>query len=229
MNCKKETNQSVDGSSNSVEEKLNFKNRLYITASSLKIRSEPNLKATSVGTLEKGDSIRITEEGGEEIEVEGNKGKWGKITVGDKTGWIFLGFVSNKPPQLISDAEVERITRNYNREVEKCEIEEKREYEKHKNDPSYQSCAICGCDVKTSDSLNNDKGCKEYKLNEIAELGKQKGEQRLSHSLFQEYNDKYCLESYMNYQSQCSVTELGKEFMRISQIIEDEYMQKNPK
>lgn len=218
-NCKKETSNTGNPQMEMKEDKLNFQNRLYVTASSLKIRTEPNLKANSLGTLSKGDSIRVLEEGGEEVSVEDKTAKWGKVTIGESTGWIYLGFISNEPPNLLSEKEIENITRNYERDYDICNKEEERLREQHKNDPSYQSCTICGCGSATSESVNNDRGCTQKKLDEVIELAKRKGETSLSYDLFKEYGDMYCESAFRNTGSQCVTTKIN--FMKLNKELEE--------
>lgn len=81
--CKKQESSSDTGTANNgfAQNKsngLDTSKRVYVTASSLKVRTEPDLKAGYAGLLEKGDSFRVIEESESSITVDdGISGKWG--------------------------------------------------------------------------------------------------------------------------------------------------------
>ncbi len=186
--------------------------RWYVTANSLKVRTEPNLKSKTVGLLEKGDSVEILEETTETITVESITSNWGKVSVKGFTGWVFKGFLSKTPPDLVSKKEAIEITKEYDQIVKKCEIEEEK---LRKKDPEYQNCDPCGCGYPTTESIQNDRGCKQYKLDEIAKIAKKDGYKfnggmSSSFSSYVEfYGDSYCLAAYNNSWSQCPNSEIN--------------------
>ena len=215
--CKKQESSSDTGTANNgfAQNKANgldTSKRVYVTASSLKVRTEPDLKAGTVGLLEKGDSFRVIEESESSITVDdGISGKWGRVSVKNLNGWVFLGYVSNEPPELLTEAEIKKINEEYDTVVRKCEEADELARQK---DPEFQSCSPCGCDVETSDSKNRDKGCKPYKLREIAKLAREKGEKidpssSSSIKYFEEYGDAYCTDAFRTKFAQCSGTNLS--------------------
>jgi hypothetical protein len=177
--------------------------RIYVEVSALKIRNAPNLKAEAVGKLEKGDSFVVLEKGGEQTTVEYRTSNWGRVSVKGMKGWVFLGFTSDTPPELLSPKEIENIASKYKRDVQKCE---EREAAAMAADPEYQNCSSCGCNLQTSETLNIDRGCKEYKLKEIAELARQNGESNgvPDSKYFEAYNDEYCIKARGLYYADCT-------------------------
>lgn len=176
--------------------------RVYVTVSALKVRKEPNLEATALGKLRKGDSFVVIEESETTSEVEGIQAKWGRVFVKGLKGWVFLGFTSRNAPELLTAKEIERITKKYERDVKECE---RKEEEAMAADPEYQNCSSCGCNLQTSQSVNIDRGCTSYKIKEIAELAKKHGSTSgvPDREIFEAYNDEYCFNAAKEYGGDC--------------------------
>ncbi len=197
--CKKteSSSASANSSASAPVSQVSSDNRQYVTVSSLKLRTKPDLKADTAALLEKGDSFYVTEESSNESEYEGQKSKWGKIKFQGKEGWVFLAFVSFDPPAMLSDAEKEKIQKAYEDAVAK----EEKEIEKQmKADPNFQSCSPPGCGIMTAEIANAEKGCKKYKREEINRISK---DNRLEYENLDKYGDEYCKIFGMQIQSQC--------------------------
>lgn len=182
--------------------------RIYVTVPVLKVRKEPNLTADTIGKLEKGDSFVVLEEGGDQTTVEGITANWARVSLKGIKGWVFLGFTSSHPPELLSEKEIAKIASKYKRDVDKCEREEEKAMAA---DPEYQNCSSCGCNLQTSESANIDRGCKPYKLKEIADLARKNGNSNVvpDDEIFVAYNDKYCLDARSQYSGDCSGLKLN--------------------
>lgn len=171
--------------------------RHYVQIASLKMRATPDLKGEKVALLEKGDSFLILEESEHWTEYEGYSSKWGKINFQGQEGWVYLAYLSTEPPDLLTDKERERITNNYNKEVER---EEKEVARMMANDPNFQSCSPAGCGVMDAEFANAKRGCKGYKVDEINNMN--------SGSFYEaaeKYGDAYCKTYFMNQGSQCAI------------------------
>ncbi|XDD47930.1 SH3 domain-containing protein [Leptospira sp. WS39.C2] len=193
---------SVSKVSLDAKNQIKKQSRVYVTVSALKIRKEPNLEATAIGKLLKGDSFVVFEESETTSEVEGIQAKWGRVFVKGMKGWVFLGFTSPIAPELLTDKEIERITKKYERDVKECE---RKEEEAMAADPEYQNCSSCGCNLQTSQSVNIDRGCTPYKIKEIAELAKKNGSTLNvpDREIFEAYGDEYCLNASKEYGGDC--------------------------
>jgi hypothetical protein len=191
---------------------------LYVTANSLKIRKEPNLKSNTVGLLEKGDSVEVLEETEETITVEKITSNWVRVSVKGFNGWVFKGFLDYSAPNLVSKQEAIEIAKHYNKVVKECEIQEAK---LRKKDPEYQNCDPCGCGLPTSESVQNDRGCKQYKLDEIKKIAEKDGYKFENGSMssivieyFKIYGDEYCLTAVQNSWSQCPETNINFSTMK---------------
>ena len=110
-----------------------------------------------------------------------------------------MAYVGTDPPDLLSEKEREKITNNYNKEVEK---EEKEIARQMANDPNFQSCSPAACGVMTAEFANAKRGCKSYKFTEINEM---KAEH--TYQAVEKYGDAYCITFFMNQGSQCPIGE----------------------
>jgi L,D-peptidoglycan transpeptidase YkuD (ErfK/YbiS/YcfS/YnhG family) len=61
---------------------------MYVTASTLNVRSGAGTKYKIVATVKKNQSLKVTQ----------TKGTWSKVTVGNKTGWISTKYLTTKKP-----------------------------------------------------------------------------------------------------------------------------------
>lgn len=191
---------------------------MYVNVKSLKVRKDPNLKSIRIGTLEKGDSVEILEESKEATNVGLTTTNWGRVSVKGMNGWVFEGYLSPTAPALVSKKESVDILKKYNRFVKKCEINEAKLLKK---DPEYQNCSPCGCGFRTAESIQNDRGCKQYKLDEIRKIAEKDGykfKQGSSSSsvldYFKFYGDNYCLGAVSNSWSDCPETKIDFTIMK---------------
>ncbi|MBN1799324.1 MAG: ankyrin repeat domain-containing protein [Spirochaetales bacterium] len=71
----------------------------------LVLRRGPGTGKEKTGVIPYGDRVKLLEEQGEVLTIQGRKGKWSKVEWSDKSGWVFGGF--------LSEQEIEKINVNF--------------------------------------------------------------------------------------------------------------------
>lgn len=71
------------------------------TKAGLNLRTSPNKSANAVELLPYGVTVSIVKETGNETFINGRYGKWVNIKAGNKTGWVFSGFLCDFKPDSI--------------------------------------------------------------------------------------------------------------------------------
>lgn len=69
--------------------------KIVMADGGLNARDVPSLEGKVAFLIPKYSMIEPTEEVGEEIEIKDKKGKWAKVQFGDKTGYVFGGYLVN--------------------------------------------------------------------------------------------------------------------------------------
>ncbi len=166
---------------------------VYVTASQLKVRDRPDLKAQTIGLLNKGDNLRILGRAGDRITVEGITSDWVRFDYRGKTGYAFGGFVSAKRPALkYSPAELAQI-QEMNRAYQEELIRQEREAMEaaQARGEMYQNCDPCthykvdvdyeearaGCTVEKKAAIKKIEKARNVRLYEAARI----------------YGDEYCI------------------------------------
>lgn len=176
---------------------------LYVTASSLRVRSAPNLKGQAIGLLQKGDSFRFTGTAGDELTVEGFTSRFSSFEYKGRKAYVFSGFLSLKKPNLLkySDselAEINRMNEEYQNELSLQEQKLIKEAEARKE--FYQNCDPCPHYKIDIELENNKLGCTEEKKSEIRKIMDQK-KIRIFEAA-QQFGDEYCIGlSYQSFES----------------------------
>ena len=84
----------------------------YVNASAgLRVRSSPDLNAQRIGVLDNLTEVRVMEEDGNSLNIDGIEGKWTLVESGNILGWVFGGYLSVEPleateqssPNIIAD------------------------------------------------------------------------------------------------------------------------------
>jgi len=83
-----------------VDRRVNLKDssgavtRMRVTASTLKVRSEPSLESEVTGYLYKNDEVDVEEYSSHEDYYQGVSSRWARVNSGGITGWVFASFLS---------------------------------------------------------------------------------------------------------------------------------------
>lgn len=73
-----------------------------VTATSLNIRSAPDLNAPTISTLKRGDAISLISTGSVTQTIDGVTAPWGKITSQKGSGWVFMAYVGDELQPMCS-------------------------------------------------------------------------------------------------------------------------------
>lgn len=85
----------------------------YVTTS-LRMRTEPNLKGKIIKVLKSGTEITIIETQQEIIKIGNKEGHWAKIMLNNKEGWVFDPFLRDtKPEKYIAPGTIPKTVRGY--------------------------------------------------------------------------------------------------------------------
>jgi hypothetical protein len=76
--------------------KFESADRYIATKGGLRMREKPDASAKQVGLVPEGEKVVFLEETGSDITISGATGKWSRVKWGDKTGWVFGGFLSGE-------------------------------------------------------------------------------------------------------------------------------------
>ena len=89
-------------SKESIEEEILESTEKYIAAKSgLNMRSNPSKSASVVSLIPFGAKVKIEKSEGDEIFLDGRYGKWVNVKYGNKTGWLFSGFLCDFEPNSV--------------------------------------------------------------------------------------------------------------------------------
>jgi len=93
-------------------EEIDGSKEKYIAAKSgLNLRSDPGKSSKIVTLIPFGSKVSVEKSDGNEIFLDGRYGKWVNIKFGDKTGWVFSGFLCDFEPDTVI-----KIVNNYYKE-----------------------------------------------------------------------------------------------------------------
>ncbi|MBS0619677.1 MAG: SH3 domain-containing protein [Spirochaetes bacterium] len=164
---------------------------IYATVSALRVRGTPTLEGKHIGSLAKGDSLRVVQVAGEAITVEGKTGRWVQFDHDGQMGFVFAGFLSADMPLVAhTPAEWKKIEAK-NRQHTARRIKEAEDWAKaHPDDqnctpPSCYSTEVFGWPQEYQ------KGCTARKLTAIKKLMQTKGIGAFEAT--NEYGDGYCI------------------------------------
>ncbi len=73
-----------------------YSQTINIGMPNLHLREKPDLNSKSICLIPYKDIVNIIEIQGNEIRIDGIRGRWAKIQWKNKTGWVFDGYVKNK-------------------------------------------------------------------------------------------------------------------------------------
>ena len=89
-------------SKNTIHEEIILSGDKYIAAKSgLNLRSNPDKTSSVVTLIPFGSMVTIEKSEGDEIFLDGTYGKWVNVKFGNKTGWLFSGFLCDFEPNTI--------------------------------------------------------------------------------------------------------------------------------
>lgn len=79
----------------------NVRNEMWVTTNEgLRLRQSPDLQGKVVMLLPKLAQVQVLESRAEKFQVSGVEGTWTRIQFGEKTGWVFSGFLTATAPDL---------------------------------------------------------------------------------------------------------------------------------
>lgn len=90
-------------------------NKYISTKAGLRLRTNPEKSSQVVTTLKYGELVSIQKEEVNEIYMDGRYGKWVNVKAGNKTGWVFSGFLCNFKP----DAAIKQVADFYRNKYSK--------------------------------------------------------------------------------------------------------------
>ena len=67
--------------------------RTVKSASGLRMRNRPDISGEKIDTIPDGEKVELIKETGESITISGKTGKWTMVKWGEKSGWVFGGFL----------------------------------------------------------------------------------------------------------------------------------------
>ena len=112
-------------------------NTKYIsTKTGLRLRSNPDTSSQVLTTLKYGEAVSIQKENANIIFMDGRYGKWVNIKAGNKTGWVFSGFLCDFSPDTIIN-QVADFYRNQYSKFSFHSQEQRDEFTKFKNNEVY--------------------------------------------------------------------------------------------
>lgn len=76
-------------------------NKYISTKAGLRLRTSPEKSSQVVTMLKYGELVSIQKEEGNIIFMDGRYGKWVNVKAGNKTGWIFSGFLCDFKPEAV--------------------------------------------------------------------------------------------------------------------------------
>lgn len=78
------------------------KNKYISTKAGLRLRTSPDKSSQVVTTLKYGELVSIQKEEGNKIFMDGRYGSWVNVKSGNKTGWVFSGFLCDFRPDIVT-------------------------------------------------------------------------------------------------------------------------------
>ncbi|RPJ06148.1 MAG: SH3 domain-containing protein, partial [Spirochaetaceae bacterium] len=102
FSCGGDNRQADPGQTATSASEQSSANIRFVTADDgLRMRSQPSLTADIVTVLPFNAEVTLMSETGTEMEIDGARGKWSRISWQEKNGWVFGGFLSEKKLLLI--------------------------------------------------------------------------------------------------------------------------------
>lgn len=165
---------------------------VYSTVNALRIRTTPSLEGKAIGSLIKGDSLRVIRVTGNAITIDKTTGRWVEFDFEGKKGYAFAGFLSADMPLVAhTESEWKKITAKNAKHKARI-IKEMEDWEKA--NPNEQNCTPASCQGELAFAFGYpkeyQKGCTARKLAAIKELSADKGIS--SREAVSEYGDGYC-------------------------------------
>ena len=85
----------------SAAEIVESKDKFVVAKSGLNLRSDPGKSSKVVSQITYGSKVTIEKSEGDEIFLDGRYGKWVNVKYGNKTGWVFSGFLCDFKPDTV--------------------------------------------------------------------------------------------------------------------------------
>lgn len=86
------------------------KSRFVSATGGLRMRDKPDTTGNKLGTIPTGTKVDLLEETGKDMTIAGATGKWSKVKWGDKTGWVFGGFLAEMKMGSKTDSNADGFT-----------------------------------------------------------------------------------------------------------------------
>ncbi len=163
---------------------------VYSTVDALRVRDRPALDGKPVGSLGKGDSLRVITLAGEAITVSGKTARWVEFDFDGRKGYVFAGFLSSDMPILAHTPAAWKKIQEKNSKYNAKRIKEAEEWAKA--NPDDQNCTPPSCYSTELFGWPEEykKGCTQRKLAAIKKLMSTKGIS--AYEAVSEYGDGYC-------------------------------------
>ena len=93
------------GQSQPAENQTSQKTAVTTARDGLRLRAAPGLRAKIKGLIPHNSPVRVLQERGRRVSIQGKKGRWTKVNWNGSTGWVFGGFLQPVgPPRLVIDS-----------------------------------------------------------------------------------------------------------------------------
>jgi len=176
---------------------------VYSTVNALRVRGTPTLEGKQIGSLAKGDSLRVVQVAGDTMTVEGKTGRWVQFDHDGQMGFVFAGFLSADMPLIAHTPTEWKKIESKNQRYTARRLKEAEDWAKA--NPDDQNCTPPSCYSQEVFGWPKEyqKGCTARKLAKIQKLMKTK--KISAYEATNEYGDGYCTgwQQWANMQDNC--------------------------
>ena len=92
------------------------KDKFVAAKSGLNLRSDPGKSSKVLSSVPYGSKVTVEKSEGDEIFLDGRYGKWVNVKYGNKTGWVFSGFLCDFEPDTVKKPVADYYLRKYKNE-----------------------------------------------------------------------------------------------------------------